>query len=101
MTEAELKQANPVLKKRAPRRGEVLTIPGKARLAGWVSENRRVVSEEVSSGPTHRVRPGETLSHLSRRYGVTVAQLKAWNGKRIGPNNLIRAGQVLRVRKPG
>ncbi len=94
---ADLRALNPALKSRAPRSGEVLTIPGKVRLAGWVTENRRVVSEnDAGSGPTHRVQRGETLSGLSRRYRVSVSQLRAWN--RLGPRSLIRVGQVLRVR---
>jgi membrane-bound lytic murein transglycosylase D len=95
----DLRAANPALKTRAVRLGEALTIPGKVRLAGWVAENRRVVGEsERSSGSTHRVRRGETLSHLSARYNVSVAKLRAWN--RLGAKSLIRVGQVLRVKPP-
>ena len=38
---------------------------------------------------THRVRSGETLSHIAYRYGVRIADLKYWNGlrsDRIVPN---------------
>jgi membrane-bound lytic murein transglycosylase D len=100
LTVAELRAANPALKARAPRGGEALEIPGRARLAGWVAENRRVIpaAEGPSGGPTHRVARGETLSHLSRWYGVSVAKLRAWN--RLGPNTPIRVGQILRVRPP-
>ena len=41
----------------------------------------------------HIVRRGETLGGLARRYGVSIAQLKEWNG----PLKIIRIGQVLRV----
>lgn len=40
----------------------------------------------------HTVRKGETLSHIARRYGVSVRQLKAWNGIR---SHLIYPGQKL------
>ncbi len=95
---SDLRDLNPMLKSRAPRSGEVLTIPGRVRLSGWVSENRRVVGESdgASGGSTHRVRRGETLSELGRRYRVRVAELRAWN--HLGPSSLIRVGQVLRVR---
>lgn len=96
---AELRSVNPEFKARAPKTGEVVRIPGSARLGGWVAENRRVITEpERSIGSVHRVARGETLSHLSRRYGVSVAKLRAWN--RLGPNAVIRVGQSLRVRAP-
>jgi membrane-bound lytic murein transglycosylase D len=44
---------------------------------------------------THRVRSGETLSHIASRYGVSVAALRSANGN-VDPRRL-RAGQTLRV----
>lgn len=41
---------------------------------------------------THAVVPGDTLIGISRRYGVTVAQLRAWNG-----SDALSAGQALRL----
>lgn len=43
----------------------------------------------------HVVRPGETLSHIARRYGVGVRQLAAVNG--LADPNRIRAGTRLTV----
>ncbi|MCU0454588.1 MAG: LysM peptidoglycan-binding domain-containing protein [Bacteroidetes bacterium] len=42
----------------------------------------------------HTVSTGETLDHIARDYGVSVADLKAWNGLR---SNMIRNGQRLEV----
>jgi len=44
----------------------------------------------------HTVRSGETLGHIARRYGVTVAQLRSWNNI---PSNSsrINVGQRLRI----
>lgn len=42
----------------------------------------------------HRIRSGETLGGIARRYGVTVRQLREWNGLR---NNNIRAGRRLKI----
>ena len=42
----------------------------------------------------HKVRPGETLSTIARKYGVSVKQLKRANGLR---NNNIRAGRYLNI----
>src|SRR5690606_29917253 len=44
---------------------------------------------------THRITRGETLSHVARRYGVTVAALRSANGN-ISPTRL-RVGQALRI----
>ena len=43
----------------------------------------------------HTVRRGETLSHLAKRYGTTVAAISATNGD-LNPRRL-RAGQVIRI----
>jgi membrane-bound lytic murein transglycosylase D len=47
---------------------------------------------------THRVRRGENLTQIARRYGVSVRNLREWNGLR---GDTIRAGQRLRLRPPG
>ncbi|GAB4246264.1 MAG: hypothetical protein OHK005_12020 [Candidatus Methylacidiphilales bacterium] len=46
---------------------------------------------------SYRIQPGDNLSKIARRYGVTVEQLKAWNGL---SNDMIQAGKTLRVRAP-
>lgn len=46
-------------------------------------------------GTVHRVRSGETLWSLARRYGLTVAQLADQNG--LAQSAALRAGQTLRV----
>ncbi len=50
---------------------------------------------ELASAPTHRVLRGETLSHIARRYGVSVSALQAANGN-LSPRRL-QVGQQLRV----
>jgi len=44
----------------------------------------------------HQVRSGETLFSISRRYGVTVSDIREWNRLR---SNLIEVGQVLIIRE--
>ncbi len=46
---------------------------------------------------THFVQKGETLYGISRRYGISVDQLRAWNG--IGKDNTILICQELVVKK--
>jgi len=43
----------------------------------------------------HKVRRGETLSHIARRYDVSVRELQQWNG--MGRRTRIKAGQTLKV----
>jgi membrane-bound lytic murein transglycosylase D len=43
---------------------------------------------------THTVRSGESLGVIARKYGVSVSDLKKWNGLR---SDMIRAGQKLKV----
>lgn len=45
----------------------------------------------------HAVLIGETLYSLAHRYGVTVADLQAWNKK---PDASVRLGEVLRMNAP-
>jgi membrane-bound lytic murein transglycosylase D len=45
---------------------------------------------------SHRVRPGDSLWSISRSYGVSVDQLRAWNA--LGRRSTIMVGQNLRIR---
>jgi membrane-bound lytic murein transglycosylase D len=49
-----------------------------------------------SGNRIHQVRKGETLSGIAKKYGVTVANIKKWNGLR---NNIVKTGQRLTIRK--
>ena len=54
-----------------------------------------VLAHPVAAHESYTVRPGDTLSHVAVRTGVTVSALAAENG--IRDPNRIRVGQVLRV----
>lgn len=62
-----------------------LRVGQKLRISG-----RKIAKRKLS---THRVRPGETLSHIARRYRVSVARLKRAN--RLNNADQIRIGQRL------
>lgn len=53
-------------------------------------------AENGVGGSWHVVQPGDTLHGLAGAYGVSVKSLTAWN--RIPDPDLIRVGQVLRVK---
>ena len=45
------------------------------------AKQRPIVKSKTATPPTlHVVKPGETYSFLAQKYGVTVEQLRAWNG---------------------
>ncbi len=70
--------------------GQTLKTPG--------SSSASSSSSSAPAGPgRYRIRSGDSLDAISKRFGVEVADLKAWNGLR---SSRIRAGKYLRVR-PG
>jgi LysM repeat protein len=44
---------------------------------------------------TYTVKSGDTLSHIARKFRVSVAKIKKWNGLK---SDFIRAGQILKIR---
>ena len=52
--------------------------------------------EEMKRAAYHRVRSGETLSHIAKRYGTTVSRLCALN--RIKQTSILQIGQRIRYR---
>ena len=63
--------------------------------------SKPVEEPSVRSQPeriTHTVSSGETLFAISRKYGVSVAEVKSWNN--IGSQNIITIGQKLVIFKP-
>lgn len=87
-----LKEHNGIRNAKHLRAGQLLRIPGQGR-----EPQVDVPSETTSEGATlrYRVRPGETLIHIARRYGTTTAALVRHNAIR-DPRRL-RAGQILEV----
>ena len=59
-----------------------------------LGDNERFGSQRVYH-LLHKVRRGETLSSLSKRYGVSQASIRGGNG--INKRGLLRVGQVLKV----
>ena len=52
-------------------------------------------STNVKGAKYHKIKSGDTLGGIARRYGVSVSQLRNLNGIR---GNNIRAGRTIRVR---
>lgn len=60
------------------------------------SSSSNVSSSSSTKNQYHKVRRGESLSRIAKRYGTTVNQIKSWNGLR---SNKIAVGKRLIVRK--
>lgn len=93
---AALRDANGMSRKSYLKVGQTLVIP-----SGGVDVAKLPDDEPVARGAsrTHKVKRGETLGSISRRYGVSVKNLQAWNG--MGSSTRLVAGKTLRVSPPG
>lgn len=58
------------------------------------STNKASQSFTKSSSGYHTVRSGENLGLIAKKYGISVSQLKSWNGL---SSNMIKPGQKLKV----
>jgi len=98
----ELKRANDLRSDRLIA-GQMLLLPGQLSTVApsaddqYASVYRELASLQQQLLPTdrfiHRVRSGESLWVISRRYGVSVRDIQQMNG--LGPRTLIRPGQRL------
>ena len=57
---------------------------------------RKVQAAKEASTLTHTVKSGETLSKIAVRYGVSVADIKRWNGLK---SDMIQIGQKLKIQR--
>jgi membrane-bound lytic murein transglycosylase D len=75
--------------------GQTLLVPinGEETAGEFEAFNMNLAADDHGRSIQHRVRKGETLSGIARRYHVSVARLKQWNGSM----KIIRIGQVIAV----
>ena len=93
---SSLIEANPRLRGRAPRAGQRVIVPLDGPMSTVVA--RRIAEPQPSEVQFHRVRRGETLSGIARRYHLSQRQLRVWN--HLNARGSLRAGQRLRVSAP-
>ena len=93
----EIQIANPKVKGTRPAKGTRLVIPAAAvpsalamRATGTIAGGRA-----LRGGTLHRVRRGETLTGIARRYRVTVRSLRRVNA--IHSDHALRAGMRIRI----
>jgi membrane-bound lytic murein transglycosylase D len=94
----ELQAANPKLKGTRPAKGTRLVIPAAAvpsalamKATGTIGHGRALGGR----GTLHRVRRGETLTGIARRYRVTVRSLRHVNA--LASDRALRAGMRIRI----
>jgi len=77
--------------------GQTLLVPinGEESETAFEAFNMNL-ADDHGRATRHRVRRGETLSHIARRYHVSVAKLRQWNGT----IKIIRIGQTIAVAQP-
>ncbi len=89
----DIRAANPRIRSTRLRSGQLVVVPTQGPISAEVA--RQVSAPEPAEATWHRVRSGETLSSIARRYHVSQRQLQRWNG--MGKGTRIRSGQRLRV----
>jgi membrane-bound lytic murein transglycosylase D len=89
----DLRAANPRIRSTKLRPGQLVIVPTHGPILAEVA--RQVSAPEPADMTWHRVRSGETLGSIARRYHVSQRQIQNWNG--MGRSTRIRAGQRLRV----
>jgi membrane-bound lytic murein transglycosylase D len=96
----ELQAANPKLKTSRPAKGTRLVIPTVAIPSALAMKATGTIGGArpgFAGATTHRVRRGETLIGIARRYKVTVRSLRRVNS--LASDHALRAG--MRIRIPG
>ena len=84
--------------------GQTLKVPGPAAPAPAPKARTATASAAIPSSPVpapspnhYRIRSGDSLTVIAERFGVSAADLRAWNGMR---GSRITAGKFLIVRPP-
>ena len=93
----EIQAVNPKLRTTRPARGTRLVIPAVAVPSALAMKATGTIGGARAGGTLHRVRRGETLSGIARRYRVTVRSIRHVNA--LPSDHALRAG--MRIRIPG
>jgi membrane-bound lytic murein transglycosylase D len=94
----DLMAANGLRSANRIRVGQRLEIPGSGRVVAAVAAPEPAVRETrpvSTTGGVHRVRSGDTLGRIARRYGVSERELAEHNG--IKDRRIVKVGQKLSI----
>jgi membrane-bound lytic murein transglycosylase D len=78
--------------------GRKIKLPGSVVAATSRRKKIRKTTNKLLSGKSYRVRSGDNLWTISKRFGVSVRNMKKWNNLY---SSKIKIGQVLKVNKEG
>jgi membrane-bound lytic murein transglycosylase D len=92
MTVAQLARLNGLSANATIQPGQRLQVSGSR---GQAQTQQAATARKVD----YKVRNGDTLSGIARRYAVTVRQLQTWNN--MGRSTMLRAGQLLTIHVGG
>jgi membrane-bound lytic murein transglycosylase D len=97
-----LTQLNNISNPRKIRAGQILKIPGgrgvtTQKTSTTTAKTSSSSAKTAGSAVTHRVKKGQTLTAIAKRYGTTVNAIASLNS--IKNAGSIRAGQVLKIPK--
>jgi membrane-bound lytic murein transglycosylase D len=97
MSVSQLARMNHISTKSVLQPGQRLQVAGSGGGGASATESVRVASADGKV--KYRVKRGDTLSGIARRYAVTVRELQSWNN--MGGSTALRAGQSLTIHVGG
>jgi membrane-bound lytic murein transglycosylase D len=100
---ARLKEVNGLTRAKRTRPGQMLLVPmeddARTNLdETYASSDFEAPADDYHKRAIYRVKHGDTLHSIAKRYGISVAQLKDWNGLRA---DSVRKGQRLTIWQHG
>lgn len=72
----------------------VAAVTGKSKASASKKKSKAKTQTKKSGPITHKLRNGESLSSLSKKYGVSIAEIKKANGM---TNDKLRAGKTIKI----
>lgn len=76
-------------------RADSSAVPDKSKTASSAKAPAKPKAKAAPRATTHKVKSGDTLGALARRYGTTVTAIQAANG--MGKSTALRAGQSIKI----
>ena len=93
-----LKRLNGLSNRSIIRPGRKIKLPGSAVASKSRKRKIKKTTAKLLSGKSYRVRSGDNLWTISKKFGVSVRNMKKWNNLY---SSKIKIGQVLKVNKEG
>ncbi len=78
----------------APTRQQTQSAPASSKKTTKTSQTGKTQTAKAAAPSSHKIKSGESLSSISKKYGVSIAELKAANGM---TSDALRAGATLKI----